>query len=213
MSLGFVLLPGLLAGIQAVFFRGKLDLGLTRGGGWSSRELGGPLWAALAPLYLLVMPAFWVVVPIVRYLELAGHLVAVRRGDTEYDDTLRQRVWTARELEGLGETLLQLTMQLQLLVRSYDAGSDKVDGDDNDVGDGIGDGGDGRDGEEIFSNVFEEPTFKSRSMLLRYESHLVLLLPFLDILPYLQMSTSLLSFLWTVVGSQGLQVCVRESKC
>ena len=35
-------------------------------------------------------------------------------GRCEYDESLREQVWRARELEGLGETLLQLSLQVQV---------------------------------------------------------------------------------------------------
>ncbi len=117
LNLGFVMTPGMLAALQSVFFRGKLDLGVGKARG--AKELGGAIYSLLAPLYLVVMPVFWIFVPVVKYLELAQHLIRVQLGWADYDSGYRERVWKARELEGLGETMLQLTMNLHLVVLTY----------------------------------------------------------------------------------------------
>ncbi len=92
-------------------------------------------------------------------------------GRCAYDESLREQVWRARELEGLGETLLQLSLQVQvrgnsnhivqvngrvylirilnfqLLVLAYCPG---------DHGGGVG--------HEFFPNLAEDPTLESKQV-------------------------------------------------
>ncbi len=54
-----------------------------------------------------------------RYLSLASHLLKEIRGEVNYDCWYLDRVMEAKEMEGLGETVLQLTLQIVLLFQVW----------------------------------------------------------------------------------------------
>ncbi len=48
-------------------------------------------------------------------MSLFSHLVREIKGEVDYDQSYLDSVKEAREMEGLGETVLQLTLQIVLL--------------------------------------------------------------------------------------------------
>ncbi len=65
----FVLLPGAMAGIQSVLFRGRLDLGIEEKEYYRSGkedEFGEPVNVVLIPIYLVAMPVYWIFVPVIK---------------------------------------------------------------------------------------------------------------------------------------------------
>ncbi len=63
------------------------------------------------------MCAWFPFVPVLRYLQVAWHLLKVHRGSEEYNPAFEDRAVKSRELEGLAEAVPQFAFQIMLLAQ------------------------------------------------------------------------------------------------